>query len=527
MKNIINREQPFQVLATNFSIGPSSSGYELEISADGVNYTSLFTVGANVTRMVTGVANGSYYRLAGNTDEDVVVNWRTQCNDGGQGGGGGQYILPPATEQTLGGIKVGDGLSITNDGTLSADGGGSGVVYVNHLSDAEAVAAEVGTLIVLNNEDPTFASATWSKNTYSLEYGGLEEDYELARWEWYSAHFHLYMGENGQFYLKQTLPGEDDVIYNMDSESGSFTPSTPNSITLTYSYTSASHFNLSFDKSIVNESINNISPISEHTIYIKVEGGEVAHWNGYESSTQVAPLEIVYDDYEDFVDFADGQALFAMKYRFNQNYRYAVVDKEAGAIILYSDTGFTTEVARATYLGNEVQFPSDYSPAWNISIQWKEDEITLRPTNYVNIDNLMDFSTEGVHYHRITDPTKATASSLGLGAGTQNGVPMWNNEGVIVGRVSEVKTKGVQINYGSNTYTGVVSLMASSNETNLPSRVYVPITTGTTGQVLVFDTLNTAPVWETMIKAVKITSDAYEALAVKDPNILYLIDDEV
>jgi hypothetical protein len=30
-----------------------------------------------------------------------------------------------------------------------------------------------------------------------------------------------------------------------------------------------------------------------------------------------------------------------------------------------------------------------------------------------------------------------------------------------------------------------------------------------------------------MIKAVKITSDAYEALAVKDPNVLYLIDDEV
>jgi hypothetical protein len=241
----------------------------------------------------------------------------------------------------------------------------------------------------------------------------------------------------------------------------------------------------------------------------------------------MTPLEIVYDDYEDFVDFADGQALFAMKYRFNQNYRYAVVDKEAGAIILYSDTGFTTEVARATYLGNEVQFPSDYSPSWNISIQWKEDEITLRPTNYVNIDNLMDFSTEGVHYHRITDPTKATASNLGIGTSTQNGVPMWNNEGVIVGRTSEVKTKGVQINYGSNTYTGVVSLMASSNETNLPSRVYVPITTGTTGQVLVFDTLNTAPVWETMIKAVKITSDAYEALAFKDPNTLYLIDDNV
>ena len=35
--------------------------------------------------------------------------------------GGGSYTLPPATADTLGGIKVGSGLSI-NDGVLSADG---------------------------------------------------------------------------------------------------------------------------------------------------------------------------------------------------------------------------------------------------------------------------------------------------------------------------------------------------------------------------------------------------------------------
>ncbi len=35
----------------------------------------------------------------------------------------GQYILPPATSSTLGGIKVGNNLSITSDGTLSASGG--------------------------------------------------------------------------------------------------------------------------------------------------------------------------------------------------------------------------------------------------------------------------------------------------------------------------------------------------------------------------------------------------------------------
>ena len=53
--------------------------------------------------------------------DGTVVN----MEDAGGGGGGG-YVLPPATASTLGGIKVGDGLSVESDGTLSASGGGGG-----------------------------------------------------------------------------------------------------------------------------------------------------------------------------------------------------------------------------------------------------------------------------------------------------------------------------------------------------------------------------------------------------------------
>ena len=42
------------------------------------------------------------------------------------GGGGSSGDLPIATATTLGGIKVGDNLSITEDGTLSANGGSGG-----------------------------------------------------------------------------------------------------------------------------------------------------------------------------------------------------------------------------------------------------------------------------------------------------------------------------------------------------------------------------------------------------------------
>ena len=42
--------------------------------------------------------------------------------EGGSSGGGGTYVLPVATSTRLGGIKVGENLSITDDGVLSATG---------------------------------------------------------------------------------------------------------------------------------------------------------------------------------------------------------------------------------------------------------------------------------------------------------------------------------------------------------------------------------------------------------------------
>ena len=59
--------------------------------------------------------------------------------------------------------------------------------------------------------------------------------------------------------------------------------------------------------------------------------------------------------------------------------------------------------------------------------------------------------------------------------------------------------------------------------------MFVPQVGGTAGQVLTSGGDNAEPVWATMIKALKITSAAYEALVqagTTDPNTLYLIVDE-
>ncbi len=51
----------------------------------------------------------------------------------GEGGGGGSYTLPTASADTLGGVKVGSGLTIT-DGVLSANG----ITPAAYQADSEA-----------------------------------------------------------------------------------------------------------------------------------------------------------------------------------------------------------------------------------------------------------------------------------------------------------------------------------------------------------------------------------------------------
>ena len=54
-------------------------------------------------------------------------------NNGGGGGGGGSYTLPIASDTVLGGVKVGNGLSIENDGKLNVNSSVSSEVQYSTL----------------------------------------------------------------------------------------------------------------------------------------------------------------------------------------------------------------------------------------------------------------------------------------------------------------------------------------------------------------------------------------------------------
>ena len=105
----------------------------------------------------------NYFAHGGN---ELVVGGKLTFLDGAEvenfpgGGGGDSYTLPTASASTLGGVKVGSGLTIT-DGVLSADG----------VTPAAAQADSTATTIAALKDD-----------TVTLTMGSLQNTIVIARW---------------------------------------------------------------------------------------------------------------------------------------------------------------------------------------------------------------------------------------------------------------------------------------------------------------------------------------------------------
>lgn len=140
----ISGEQPFQVLSDSFSVSPSESGYNLYLSADGVNYSQFATVAANTTRQFTGMNNGNYYILSGNTSE-VQVNWNRDCGGGGGGGTAGVSSLNGQTGALT--TKTVGGQSILGEGDIPISGGSGQFIIVDFDAMTQQERADLVTTL--------------------------------------------------------------------------------------------------------------------------------------------------------------------------------------------------------------------------------------------------------------------------------------------------------------------------------------------------------------------------------------------
>ena len=99
------------------------------------------------------------------------ISGGSSSGSGGGGGGGGSYTLPIASANTLGGVKVGTGLSIdSSTGVLTATGGGGGGVQsvsVQSLSSSSAAVSKIAKITVDGTETYIYNDAAWGNENSS------------------------------------------------------------------------------------------------------------------------------------------------------------------------------------------------------------------------------------------------------------------------------------------------------------------------------------------------------------------------
>lgn len=209
---------------------------------------------------------------------------------------------------------------------------------------------------------------------------------------------------------------------------------------------------------------------------------------------------------------------FCRVYDFNNLRTYLVYDGEK--ITSYTDSTHTAVYTAVTIGCKDVNMSNQTYDNYKVLLTWTDGKLIFKTGAAASLKDRVSTTVSTPHYEAL-DMSVAASNDTGQG---DMGLPIWNKEGIVIGK--KVGYNNRTIYFNTTGYNNNKNFLAGANW-NGPDRIFVPTQGGTQGQVLTSNGSSAEPVWETRIKAVKITSAAYEALAVKDPNTLYLIDDEV
>ena len=126
---------------------------------------------ANNSGYITSSALSGYVKSVNGAAPDSSGNVTISVSGGGSSGGG-SYTLPTASSSTLGGVKIGSGLTINTNGVVSADVTSSTLTAYAKTTDLSAVATS-GSYNDLSNK-PTIPAAYTLPNATSSTLGGVK-----------------------------------------------------------------------------------------------------------------------------------------------------------------------------------------------------------------------------------------------------------------------------------------------------------------------------------------------------------------
>jgi hypothetical protein len=215
--------------------------------------------------------------------------------------------------------------------------------------------------------------------------------------------------------------------------------------------------------------------------------------------------------------------LCSLKFVTNARYYSLSYDSANEALLVYDSRNGTGNVVATIYKDGQETTLAYPSQNQKIYVKWEEGLITFKCDSFTGTDDRISTTVSEGHFE-ADDVADFKGGNLN-GASGKGGLrlPAWNSEGLIYGAAMDVAVSSKRLN--NTGYTNTISLLTKGLHQGYESW-FIPTQGGTAGQVLT-SAGNAEPQWETRIKAVKITSAAYQALQTKDPNTLYLIDDNV
>ena len=254
---------------------------------------------------------------------------------------------------------------------------------------------------------------------------------------------------------------------------------------------------------------NAIYECDDHIWYWKDEDGITAEWNDAFVDNYVMGNGLI------FAQIPEGQVI--LEYRNYSNQTWRSLKMVNGVLTcMEGDTVIDT-----CTVGNKKQFNVNGNNSRWLKVNYQKHYIGFEASSYVCYQNVWNGNVTGGHWGIVDHYNHPYFDAV-----SNAGILRYNYKGQIIRTDGGVGTRTIRFN--SNSGNGGRSDFYTNGTGNGPSQIYVPTTGGTQGQILQSNG-NAEPTWINWIKAVKITSDAYDALVqagTTDPYTLYLIDDE-
>lgn len=230
----------------------------------------------------------------------------------------------------------------------------------------------------------------------------------------------------------------------------------------------------------------------------------------------------------------DGQVLFTYRRARTSGsypYFYAVYNATAQTITMKQDDAQTGTTKVVVNFGDINKKCETDAASQYLSVSWIDGLITIvnyssnvAGNNYPQFWDVISTSIQVGHYESADDSTLVSRSFVSA----SQGQPIWNEEGVVVGKVRDIFSVNFRLNPTSQ-YNNPNNVLSQTNSTIGP--FFAPTVGGTSGQILKSNGEYAVPTWvslASLMGGLTIwcgSQDDYDAIATHDANTLYIIRD--